>query len=175
MPEFSNLETSGVEPAAASRTLNPNVAENLAPNLAPNLAEDVQRARRHVDALRVALQSTSPEDLARCIPELEEAVACLQGIEHSLRGPSAKVQPAIEPPAGPAKAGRANQEWEPKLPMAQQLHSLNRELEIAQRLVIHGTAFCDGWARMLGSAAGGYGASGDPAPLSAPGTVLING
>ena len=62
-----------------------------------------------------------------------------------------------------------------EMPILHQLHSLNNELEIAQRLVIHGTAFCDTWSRMLGGATGGYVANGDPAPLQAPGSLSVKG
>ena len=145
-----------------------------------SVLEDVQRARRHVDALRLALQSPSPEELERYLPALEEAVACLQGIEQSLSSKSGNSMSAnsAKPAAGDLAGDLDESESADhglQRPMLQQLHALNNELEIAQRLVIHGTAFCDTWARMLGGAAGGYVASGDAAPLSIPGTVSVEG
>ena len=158
---------------------------------------EIQRARRHVDALCLALQSPSPEEMELCLPALAEAVACLQSVEHALReqslspgttsigaiafaghaavrGAQAGVLEMLPLPAVPLQLAPL-QTAPIGLPILHQLHSLNNELDIAQRLVIHGAAYCDTWSRMLGGAEGGYVASGDPAPLSAPGNVSVKG
>ena len=110
-----------------------------------------------MDALRIALQSPAPEDVQGCLPTLEETVASLQELVRDLQGQ--------------ANAPKAEEQTYFTL----QLHALNSSLEVAQHLVMHGQTFCDGWARVLGSATGGYQPSGDPAPLSAPGTLSIKG
>jgi hypothetical protein len=114
--------------------------------------EGIEQARRHVDALKLALESLSQEEIGNCLPRLDEAVACLQAIEQELNK-----RPRRAPDIG------------------RQLLSLGNELDIAQRLVIHGSAFCESWGRMLGVAAGGYGATGEAAPLAAPGSVSVEG
>ena len=102
--------------------------------------EQIEEARRHVDALRLALQSLSQDEIGNCLPKLEQAVECLHAIEQEL-----------------SQKGRTR----PEPDIAKQLLSLGNELDIAQRLVIHGSAFCESWGRMLGVAAGGYVANAD--------------
>ena len=115
------------------------------------MLDHVQRVRKHVDALRVALQSPSQEEILACLPKLEDAVACLQSLEKELAAPAAEPEVGL------------------------QLLALSNELDIAQRLVIHGSAFCESWGRMLGVATGGYGATGEAAPLEPPGSVSVKG
>jgi hypothetical protein len=108
----------------------------------------ITSARRHVEALRTALLSPSPEEIERCLPGLEEAVRCLTGSEK-------------EPPD--AAACRA----------------LRNELRIVSRLIEHGTAFCQGWAKLLGAATAGYLPTGEAAPIArlvdGPGSVSVRG
>jgi hypothetical protein len=118
--------------------------------------DQVQRVRRQVDALRLALQSPSQEEILACLPKLADAVACLQSLENELAA------------AGPLPRTR-----DPEIGL--QLLSLSNELDIAQRLVIHGSAFCESWGRILGVATGGYGATGKAAPLEPPGSVSVKG
>jgi Zn-dependent oligopeptidase len=119
----------------------------------------LQRARHNVDAIRAALQSPSPEDVNAALPQLEEAVESLQQLVREL-------QQNQDTPTAP---GDNHHEF------TLQLHALNTSLDVAQRLVVHGQTFCDGWARILGSATAGYQPSGDAAPLTAPATVSIKG
>lgn len=114
-----------------------------------------------MDALRIALQSPAPEDVQDCLPTLEETVASLQELVRDLQGQGERQVKAPQ--------------VEEQAYFTLQLHALNSSLEVAQHLVMHGQTFCDGWARVLGSATGGYQPSGDPAPLSAPGTLSIKG
>ena len=120
----------------------------------------LQRARNNVDALRVALQSPAPEDVEASLPALEEAVNSLQELVREMQD-SRK--------ADPGAVSDEHHEF------TLQLHALNSSLDVAQRLVVHGQTFCDGWAKILGGATGGYQATGNPAPLTAPATVSIKG
>lgn len=156
-----------------------SVFQNASQPGSKDMLGEIQRARRHVDALCLALQSPSPEEMELCLPALEEAVACLQSVEQALREQSLSPRTtSISSTRSSARAGLPAPTLQPTpivLPILHQLHSLNNELDIAQRLVIHGAAYCDTWSRMLGGAEGGYVASGDPAPLSAPGSVSVKG
>lgn len=120
------------------------------------MLEQLQEVRRAVDALRVALQSPAHEEIDQCLPKLEQAVACLTAIEKELSGRT--VKKAEDPPE-----------------IGLQLLSLRNELEVAQRLVIHGSAFCESWGRMLGVAAGGYMPTGEAAALDAHGSLSVEG
>ena len=108
----------------------------------------ITSARRHVEALRAALLSPSPEAIERCLPALEEAVRCLTGAEKELRD---------------AAACRA----------------LRNELRIVNRLIEHGAAFYQGWAKLLGAATAGYMPTGEAAPIArlmdGTGSVSVRG
>jgi hypothetical protein len=109
----------------------------------------IKSARGHVAAVRAALQSPWPEELGRGIPRLNEAIVCLE---------------ALEPGRDPRKAD-----------LAQELSALRFELGVVRRLVAGGAEFYRGWARILAMAAGSYTPTGDPAPLTAPGSVSVEG
>jgi len=109
----------------------------------------VKSARGHVVAVRAALQSPSPEELGRCIPLLDEAVACLKAME-------------------PVRDTRQTD-------LVRELDALRFELGVVRRLIEGGNQFYRGWARILAMAAVGYTPTGDPAPLPAPGSVSVQG
>lgn len=103
----------------------------------------VEDARRHLDRLRLALASPSPLEIAEIFPELEQAVLSMRELEQELVG------------------GKAI-----KVGMALELSALLREIGIVRRLTDRGLELCAGWAVLLATAAGGYVASGKPAPLN---------
>lgn len=118
-----------------------------------SLTAEVQSARRNIEALRVALQSPVQEDVASSLPCIEEALSCLQAIQQRLADQKL--------PEG-VRAG-----------LEKELRALSQELDIAQRLVVHGKAFCESWGRMLAAQAGGYVSTGDPAPLQTDGSISV--
>ena len=108
----------------------------------------IKLARARLKALRLALQSPSAEDIGAALPGLEEAVSCLEAVERDIQeGPSA----ASEVPAAS----------EVRL----ELVLLKNDLRISGRLIEHGVAFCQGWARLLG-AGPSYTPDGQAAPDS---------
>ena len=114
----------------------------------------VQRARWSVGALREALLTPSPEQISGCLPALEESVSALRQLERELDS-------------------ERNPQTRRELRAA--LSALAGDLRIARRLIEHGAALYQGWANLLAAAAGGYVASGQPAPLTAPGTLSLEG
>ena len=91
----------------------------------------------------MALLSPSPEEIERCLPALEEAVRCLAGAEQELEHPG----------------------------LGGELNALKNELRIVSRLIEHGAAFYQGWAKLLGAATAGYMPTGEAAPIAG----LMNG
>jgi hypothetical protein len=114
----------------------------------------IQSTRRHMDALRIALLSPSPEEIVNCLPALEEAVSSLHQLEKELLD---------------------NNNPQARLEIRVALQALQNDLQIARRLIEHGAALYRGWANLLAAAAGGYVATGAPAPLAAVGTVSLEG
>jgi hypothetical protein len=113
----------------------------------------IQSTRRRLDALRIALLSPSPEEIVSCLPALEDAVSSLQLAKELLGHRNPPLQPEM-------RAG---------------LQALKSDLQIARRLIERGAALHQGWAQLLAAAAGGYVATGAPAPLTAAGTVSLEG
>ena len=116
------------------------------------MLSSLRRAREHVAALRGALVSPSPEEIERFLPALVEAAACLGSVQHEIETSSTGV---------------------PEL--REELHALKSELALVQRLIEHGATFYQGWARLLGSATGGYTPSGESAPLTGARTISAQG
>lgn len=112
----------------------------------------VDEARRHLDRLRVALATPSPRDIEEVLPELGKAVASMKELE--------------------AKLGRGEAI---DRGMAPDLLALSREIGIVRRLTDRGLELCNGWAVLLATAAGGYVASGKPAPLHPASSLEIEG
>jgi hypothetical protein len=117
---------------------------------------EIDNARRHVEALRIALLSPSPDEIERCLPSLEEAVRCLAAAERGLRDGSG---------GGPELGPR--------------LESLKSELRIVDRMIGQGAAFYRSWAKLLGAATAGYMPTGEVAPIPRPmegtGSVSLRG
>ena len=121
-------------------------------------SDDIGAARSHVAALGGALLSPAqaPAELIGCVPGLSQAAACLGAIEHHL-----KAQPAVSVVVS--------------IVDVRELKSLKAELRAVATLIEHGAAFHRGWARLLGAAAAGYTSSGEAAPLTARGSVAMEG
>ena len=90
------------------------------------------------------LTAAHPGEIERSLAELESVAQSLQGLEMP---PSAEV--------------------------ARELAALQADLRRAAQLVESGLALQDGWARVLGVAAGGYTATGDAAPLDPAAQVSL--
>jgi hypothetical protein len=112
----------------------------------------VDEARRHLDRLREALASPSPRAVDEILPDLRKAVASLHELERKL------TQGEITNPN-----------------LALELIALSREIGAVRRLTDHGLELCNGWAVLLATAAGGYVASGKPAPLNPGSSLKIEG
>jgi len=110
----------------------------------------ISKIREHVVGLREALLNQGPLAIEHSLPALEAAVGNLQRIN---------VELAAAKPAGFERA---------------ELIALRSELWRVARLIEHGAALWEGWARVLGAALG-YTASGDPAPLDATGHLSVRG
>jgi hypothetical protein len=112
----------------------------------------IKQARERIQKLRLALQSPSAEDIGAALPGLEEAMCCLQTVEQEVRA-----------------GGSASYD------VRRELQLLKNDLKISGRLIEHGVAFCQGWARLLG-AGPSYTQSGQPASESlAGGTLSLQG
>lgn len=112
---------------------------------------NVKQARAKIEALRLALTSPSPEEMAAALPGLEEAACCLATVEQELR----------EGAPAPFEIRR-------------ELHFLKNDLRIIARLIEHGMAFCRGWAKLLG-AGQSYTHAGEAAPGAVEGTLSLRG
>lgn len=108
-----------------------------------------KQARDRIERLRLALLSPEPEEICAALPGLEEAAVCLEEVEQELRG-GADVPAAVH----------------------RELKMLKSDLRISARLVEQGMAFCQAWARMLGSGPA-YTQTGQPTPLAESGGTLV--
>ncbi len=108
-----------------------------------------KQARDRIERLRLALLSPEPEEICAALPGLEEAAACLQEVEQELRG-GADASAAVH----------------------RELKMLKSDLRISVRLVEQGMAFCQAWAKMLGSGPA-YTQTGRPTALTESGGTLV--
>ena len=115
------------------------------------MRSNLKSARAHIESLRQALLSPSPEEIERCLPSLVEAAGCLGEVEQQLR-------------TEPADTG-----------FAAELQQLRNDLKIVAKLIEHGSAFYRGWASLLGAAAAGYTPAGRAAEITLTGTVSMRG
>jgi hypothetical protein len=110
---------------------------------------NIQRVRQRLEALRLALLGPRPEDIDAALPDLEEAVHLLQTSE---LGQSHEVR--------------------------RELTLLKNDLQIVARLVEHGAAFCQSWAKMLAGCPL-YTQAGQSAAVEqlagSPGTISLRG
>jgi hypothetical protein len=111
----------------------------------------IRQARDKVEALRLALVSPIAEDIALALPGLEEAACCLAAVEQEIRE-GAPVSYEIRG----------------------ELKLLKNDLRISARLIEHGIAFCQGWAKMLGTGPA-YTQAGRTAPPPSEGTLSLRG
>ncbi len=120
------------------------------------MRDSVDDARRQLDRLREALTSPSPKDLEGTIPELERAVQAMA-----------------------ASVGRMQQDIAQgkaiDAALRHDVAALSGEIGVVQRLLDRGRELCKGRAILVAIAAGGYGASGKPAPLRPSSSIKIEG
>jgi hypothetical protein len=109
----------------------------------------VETIRKHIEALRLALLAPSPEGMEQCLPALLDAAAFLAGFQPEYGVPDSS--------------------------FLSELKALKKELAAVSKLVQHGAAFWNEWARLLGSVTGGYTPSGEAQPVTAAGTVCLQG
>ena len=104
-----------------------------------------------MEALRLALLGSSPEEIFEALPGLEEAVRYLETVEQELR----------EGACAPYEVRR-------------ELKLFKNDLLINARLIEHGVQFCRGWAGMLG-AGPSYTPAGHSAPPEQMATMSLRG
>src|SRR5579871_5670470 len=103
----------------------------------PITASGITMVRRHIETLRLALVSSSLEEIEECLPSLDKAV-------HTL------TSAAQDPPA------------ESRV----EIEALRAELHVVTSLLQNGTMLYEGWARLLGAWIAGYVRTGEAAPLT---------
>ena len=111
----------------------------------------LKQARDRVEALRLALLSPEPAEIAMALPGLEDAARCLAIVEQEVR------KGAFIP-----------------YEIRRELKLLQNDLHISARLIEHGMAFSEGWAKMLG-AGPAYTQAGQSAPAPLEGTLSLRG
>ncbi|MEO8128410.1 MAG: hypothetical protein ABI822_15020 [Bryobacteraceae bacterium] len=117
--------------------------------------ERTRSARRKLWQVREKLLSPSPEQLAGCGPELEEA-ADLLGL-------------LIEDGAGHSGVPVRQRE------LRDELQQLRRDLAVVTALMEQAARYYLGWAQMLGAAVGGYTSLGDVPPLTVESRLSLEG
>jgi len=113
-----------------------------------------------VAALRLALLAPSAGRLQSFLPALTEAAASLDRIQRDLAA-----RPNLPQQRAPASDPEIHSD----------LMVLRRELRAVAKLIQHGAAFWEAWAKLFGAATGGYTPSGDPQPVAAAGTISVQG
>lgn len=111
----------------------------------------IKQARDRVEALRLALLGSSPEEIVEALPGLEEAVRCLEAVEQEVRQGS----------CAPYEVRR-------------ELKLFQDDLRSNARLIEHGIQFCRGWANLLG-AGPAYTPAGHSAPPEQLATLSLRG
>ena len=147
----------------------------IAPNDARREAilSQLRQARARTAEVRQALASAStPEEVGACVPLLHDAIACLQSL-------AAAPDPLPENPslegASPENSSPQNAAPPSQPELAREFAALRFELGVAQRLIEGGAEFYQGWARTLAVVLSGYTPSGEPAALTAPGSLSLQG
>lgn len=116
------------------------------------MLSEVNSVRQQIGALRVALRSANPSAIQDCLSSLTGAAERLR------------------------RAGQlSEQSTGTQAQIIREFSALNAELELVQTLVIHGTALQQGWARLVRTCQGGYGARGQLTPLMTQATVAVKG
>jgi hypothetical protein len=111
----------------------------------------IKHARGRIETLRLALVSPEPEEIDAALSGVEEAARCLEDVEREIRGGA----------FAPYEVRR-------------ELELLKNDLLIVGRLIEHGVAFCQKWAKMLGGCPA-YTPSGETVPSRPEGTFLVRG
>ena len=111
----------------------------------------IKQARERIEALRIALTGSSPEEIGAALPGLEEAARNLETVEQEIRGGA----------CAPYEVRR-------------ELKLLKSDLRLSGRLVEQGVAFCQGWATLLG-ASPAYTKAGHSAPSEPLTTLSVRG
>jgi len=104
-----------------------------------------------MEALRLALAGSLPEEIVRALPGLEEAVGWLETVEQEVR----------EGTCAPYEVRR-------------ELKLFKNDLRINARLIAHGVEFCRSWAKMIG-ASPAYTPAGHAAPPEQLATLSLRG
>jgi hypothetical protein len=119
-----------------------------------------QARARLSDVQRVLAAASTPKEIGGCAPLLEEAILALQAIPSLPGGPNHAVESeAVETGAE----------------LAREFAELQFELGVVRRLIEGGADFYQGWARVLAAVLTGYTPSGEPAALTAQGSVSLEG
>lgn len=108
----------------------------------------IKQAREKIQVLRVALQSPHAEEIGAALPGLQEAISCLEIVEQQVR-----------------KGATAPYD------VRREVQMLKNDLKISGRLIEHGVAFCQGWARLSG-AGPEYTQTGEAATPQGSGGIL---
>ncbi len=116
----------------------------------------LQQARARLsDVQRVLAAASTPGEIGGCAPLLEEAILALQAIPFLPNEPDHAVEYEAE--------------------LAREFAALQFELGVVRRLIEGGADFYQGWARALAAVLTGYTPSGEPAALTAQGSVSLEG
>jgi hypothetical protein len=119
----------------------------------------IKTASDPVAALRLALLAPSPEELQRLLPALADAAGCLSTIQREL---------SLRPnPSSPSERDERA--------LGRELKALKQDLRAVSKLIEHGAAFWQAWAKLFGAATGGYTPSGEARPVAATGTISVQG
>ena len=111
----------------------------------------IKQARDRIEALRIALTGSSPEEIDAALPGLEEAARALETVELEIRDGA----------CAPYEVRR-------------ELKLLKSDLRLSGRLIGQGMAFCQGWARLVG-ASPAYTQDGQSAPSEPLTTLSVRG
>jgi hypothetical protein len=126
----------------------------------------LQQARARLsDVQRVLAAASTPNEIGGCAPLLEEAILALQAI------PSLLDRPWVGGPDHAVESGAVETGAE----VAREFAELQFELGVVRRLIEGGADFYRGWARALAAVLTGYTPSGEPAALTAQGSVSLEG
>ncbi|HYZ87293.1 MAG TPA: hypothetical protein VE621_22960 [Bryobacteraceae bacterium] len=110
----------------------------------------VRDARSRLKAAKESLKHPGPESLERCCEALDSAIAVLRAVPGPVPGDTSSI-------------------------LQGELLCLRRELSAVQELMRQAAELYFGWATMLSVAAGGYNPGGEPVPVSAGGSVYVEG
>jgi len=111
----------------------------------------IKQARDRMEALRLALLGSSPEEILEALPGLEEAARCLEAVEQEVR------QGCCAP-----------------YEVRRELKLFRNDLRSNARLIEHGVQFCRSWANLLG-AGPAYTPAGHSAPPEQLATLSLRG